>query len=172
MKRIESGLRPSCLPDCNSVPPDSLSDRVAADLDDATLAHVTAMRVPFDQLRQAAAQIAGVLVLAVSGGSGAAGHPMLNLARTARLEANDVVLCTQPPARGAHHHRHLVRASRAIGAALDAVRLHMRGSDDPGTDAVLRPLRAGFTELQRAAAALPGFEVVAFSQGCCARHPA
>jgi len=37
---------------------------------------------------------------------------------------------------------------------------------------VLAPLRAGFQELQWAAAALPGFEIVAFSQGCCALHAA
>ncbi len=150
------------------------SDLLACDgvggLDEATLRYVTSMRVPFDLLRQAAGQLAGVLVLAVSGRTGAAGHPMLDLAQTARRDAQDVVFGTVAPPRGVHHHRHLSRAAGLIGAALDAARLHRRGDDDAATDAVLKPLRAGFQELQQAAAALPGFEVVAFAQGCCARH--
>jgi hypothetical protein len=32
------------------------------------------------------------------------------------------------------------------------------------------PLRAAYRELQWAALALPGFEIVALSQGCCAAH--
>ena len=166
------GLRPPILPDCDALSalPPSGAEGLAADLDDETFSYVAAMRVPFDLLRQAAGQIAGVLVLAVSGSHGAAGHPMLDLAHTALQEANDAVLGLRPPPRGAHHHRHLARAARAIGTALAAARLHMRGSDDAATDAVLRPLRAGFQELQWAATTLPGFEVVAFSQGCCARH--
>ena len=141
------------------------------DLDEATLGYVEAMREPFDRLRQAAGQIAGVLVLGVTGGRGVAGHPMLDLADTARRAADDAVRGTRPPPRGAHHHRHLAEATRLVAAALEAARLHLR-ADDAATDAILVPLRAGFRELQWAAAALPGFEVVAFSQGCCARHPA
>jgi hypothetical protein len=34
-------------------------------------------------------------------------------------------------------------------------------------DPILTPLRAGYTHLQHAANALPGFEMVAFDQGCC-----
>jgi hypothetical protein len=168
MKRIDAGLRPPSLPDCEvpalAAPPDGL--------DDATLAYVTETRVPFDMLRQAAGQIAGVLVLAVSAQRGAAGHPMLDLANAARTEANDLLRRTSPPPRGAHHHRHLLAAARAIGMALAATRRHLRAADDAGVDAILAPLRAGYQELQWAANALPGFEVVAFSQGCCARHAA
>lgn len=158
MKRIGAGARPPGLPACEG-------------LDEATLGYVAAMREPFEQLRQAAGQIAGVLVLGVTGGRGVAGHPMLELADTARRAAEDAVRSTSPPRRGAHHHRHLAEAARLVAAALDAARLHLR-ADDAGTDAILVPLRAGFRELQWAAAALPGFEVVAFSQGCCARHQA
>jgi len=74
------------------------------------------------------------------------------------------------PPRSAHHHRHLVRALEQLGLALAAARLNLRASDEAGTDAIMAPLRAGFSELQSAANVLPGFEVVAFSQGCCARH--
>jgi hypothetical protein len=141
------------------------------DLDDGTLRYVAAMRAAFDPLRQAAGQLAGVLVLAVASGGGAAGHPMLDLADAALREAKDTISTTRPPPRGAHHHRHVTRAAELIAAALDAARRHRRGADDAATDAALLPLRAGFQELQLAAAVLPGFEVVAFEQGCCARHP-
>jgi hypothetical protein len=128
------------------------------------------MQPPFEQLRQAAGQIAGVLVLAVVARQGTAGHPMLDLADTARQAAAEAVLSCRPPARGEHHHRHLMLAARAIAASIDAARLHLRGTNEAGTDSVLRPLRAGYQELQWAANALPGFETVAFAQGCCGRH--
>lgn len=153
---------------CDEIALPALADDAA--LDAATLAYVAAARAPFDALRQAAGQIAGVLVLAVSSKKGAAGHPMLDLADAARTEAIDSIRRLHPPPRAAHHHRHLAQAAQLIGLALDAARLHRTGDDDARTDAVMRPLRAGFRELQWAAGALPGFEVVAFSQGCCARH--
>lgn len=157
---------------CDGGLPVRMSGNPGAALDDATLTYVDAMRAPFDLLRQAAAQVAGVLVLAVSGNHGTAGHPMLDLAASAQLEASDALRRAPPPRRARHHHLHLLHAGTNIGLALEAARLHLRGSDEAGTDAVLRPLRAGFQELQRAAAALPGLEIVAFSQGCCAQHPA
>ncbi len=155
-------IKPSSLP--------SGHDALAG-LDEATLRYVMAMRVPFDLLRQAAGQLAGVLVLAVSTRTGVAGHPMLELARAARREAQEAVLATKPPPRGTHHHRHVSRAADMITLALDAAYLHRRGDDDTATDGVLRPLRCGFQELRQAAAAVPGFEVVDFAQGCCARRP-
>jgi hypothetical protein len=166
MKRIEAGPRPPSLPECDLPALAEMPDT----LDDATLAYVTAMREPFDLVRQAAGQIAGVLVLAVAACRGAAGHPMLDLANTGLQQANDAILGARAPPAGAHHHRHLGNAARGICAALEAARRNLR-ADDPGTDAILGPLRAGYRELQWAAAALPGFEVVAFSQGCCARPP-
>jgi hypothetical protein len=38
-----------------------------------------------------------------------------------------------------------------------------------GRDPILTPLRAGYADLQRAADALPGFDLIAFDRGCCAR---
>lgn len=167
MKRIAAGMQPPSLPACD-LP--ALSGTPEG-LDETTLAYVTAMREPFDLLRQAAGQIAGVLVLAASAGRAAAGHPMLDLANAARQQADDALLRRRPPPVCAHHHRHLRAAARAIGVALAAVRRHLRADDEAGMDATLEPLRAGYQELQWAASALPGFEVVAFSQGCCARAP-
>lgn len=172
MKRLGDGALPPALPVCEALPDPALPTVDPQALDAATYGYVTAMQLPFEQLRQAAGQIAGVLVLAVTTKQGTAGHPMLDLADSARQAAADAVQGCRPPARGAHHHRHLVLAGRAVAAAIAAARLNRRGGDDAGTDAVLGPLRAGYQELQWAAAALPGFETVAFSQGCCARHGA
>jgi len=140
-------------------------------LDDATLVYVATMHKAFDHLRQVAGQLAGLLVLAVAGGYGVAGHPMLELIDTALSAATDAVR-RRPPPRGAHQHRHLLRALDQLGLALAAARLHLRAGYDAEIDAIMVPLRAGFAELQWAANVLPGFEVVAFSQGCCARHAA
>jgi hypothetical protein len=172
MKLFAQGLRPPSLPACDMLALPDVTGALADTLDEATLRYVEAMRLPFDQLRQAAGQIAGVLVLAMTVTGGAAGHPMLDLADTAQREAQEAISRARPPPRGMHHHRHLVDAARDIATALDAARRHMRGADDAATDAVMQPLRAGYRSLQWAAGALPGFEVVAFSQGCCAQHPA
>lgn len=172
MTRFAAVPPPPRLPACEALPGPDAPASLPVPLDDATLGYVAEMREVFDRLRQAAGQLAGVLVLAVAGGQGVAGHPMLELADTALRAADDAVRSRRPPPRGAHHHRHLARASERLGVALAAARLHLRAGDEAGTDAILAPLRAGFTELQRAADVLPGFEVVAFSQGCCARHAA
>ncbi len=141
-----------------------------ATMDGPTFDYVASMQMPFEQLRHAAGQIAGVLVLATVTRQGTAGHPMLDLADTARREASEAIGTCRPPPPAEHHHRHLSLAAREIAAALDAARRMLRGGDDAALDTVLVPLRAGYRELQWAAGALPGFEVVAFSQGCCARH--
>lgn len=155
---------------CEALPDPRLPDMDPQTLDEATCAYVTAMQLPFEQLRQAAGQLAGVLVLAAATKQGAAGHPMLDLADRARREAAEAIRACHPPSQGTHHHLHLTQAARGIAAALDAARRWLRGEDEAAADAVMVPLRAGYRDLQWAAGALPGFEIVAFSQGCCARH--
>lgn len=175
MRRIEQGLRPSLVAEAVVPEPGGggpLQDVLAAGLDDATARYVLHARVPFDLLRQAAGQLAGLLVLAAAGGSSAQDHPMLELAGGCVAEALDGLRILSPPDRGTHHHRHLLRAATAIGAALGSARARLHRRDDASMDAILVPLRTGFRHLQWAAGALPGFEVVAFGQGCCATHPA
>ena len=138
-------------------------------LNHATAAYVMAARPAFDGLRQAAGQLAGVLVLAAACGRSAPGHPMLAVAREVWAEAMDVIRRLEAPEPGRHHHRHLRSAAVAIGRALAEARC-LSGNNATVVDVILRPLRDGFQELQWAAGALPGFEIVAFEQGCCARH--
>lgn len=146
-------------------------ESLPAPLTDATVSYILAVRPAFDDLRQAAGQLAGVLVLAASGGRSALGHPMLALAESIWAEAVDVIRSQEAPAAGQRHHFYLRRAASAIGRALRAAR-HLPSRAPTDVDTVLQPLRAGFRALQRAAGELPGFEVVAFEQGCCASHPA
>jgi hypothetical protein len=56
----------------------------------------------------------------------------------------------------------LLEASAFLGAALTAAREGIQ------IDPVIVPLRLAYEHLQKSASALPGFEIVAFAQGCCA----
>jgi hypothetical protein len=143
---------------------------LAAGLDDRTTAYVLKTRKPFGSARQAAGQLAGVLVLAAAGSRAVdPGHPMLGLAALAIEEAQDELRSCAPPPRGRHHHRHLLQAIRNIGEAVDRTRQRRTiGGEDVGT--LLALLRSGWQELHRASATLPGFEIVAFDQACCAIH--
>jgi hypothetical protein len=143
---------------------------LAANLDDRTIAYAIAMQAPFEHLRQAAAQLAGLLVLAAVGSRTATPyHPMLVLASQAYDEATGAIRATATSPRGKHHHEHLMRAASWIGRALS----HARASSNATSldvDPTLSLLRRGWRELQRAAGALPGFEIVAFEHSCCALH--
>jgi hypothetical protein len=143
-----------------------------ARIDDATAAYVAAMRDPFELLRQAEAQIAALLVLASASGQAIAGHPMLDLAAEATREAEDGIRAVRVPARAHHHHRHVLEALRNIQLAVSAARRCLVRRDEAAIDAVLGPLRAAHQNLIWATGALPGFEIVALSQACCAQHAA
>ncbi len=148
---------------------DTFDDLANIELDDATAAYVLAMRNPFELLRRAAAQLAGLMVLAASGARNVAAHPMLDLAVEAQAEADDLVRSESAaaPARAEHHRLHLLRANRALAAALAAARQDAARNDPAAVDKIMAPLHAAYRELQWAAFALPGFEIVALSQGCC-----
>jgi hypothetical protein len=154
-----------------ALPPEPVPCSAAA-IDEATAGYVAEMREPFERLRQAEAQLAGVMVLAAAGGQAIAGHPMLNLAAEAVREAEDGIRATRVPAPAAHHHRHVLHAMRDIQAALTAARRCLVGRDETAIDAVLGPLRGAHRHLLWATGALPGFEMVALSQSCCAQHAA
>src|SRR5262249_6343543 len=121
-----------------------------------------------EDLRQVAAHLAGLLVLVVSGANGAAAeHPTVEKMRRLCDEAADAVRRARPSARARRHHEELLAACSALELALAAARRSLGRSGSPEIDPILVPLRAGYMRLQRAAAALPGFELVAFDHGCC-----
>jgi hypothetical protein len=142
---------------------------VSDPLDDSTVAYVLAARPHFESLRDVAAQLAGLLVLAASGARSAApDHPMLRSAEVRFAESKDGLAALRSPERARPHHRHLTRAADSIDAALAAARDRLgRPAADDAFEPVLAPLKAGYAHLQRASNALPGFEIVSFDHACC-----
>ena len=138
-------------------------------LDDQTVTYVLDARPHFDNLRQVAAQLAGVLVLAATGARSAAPeHPMLHAAEQLFQESADGIRRARATGRALSHHQHLTQAAASIETALSIARDRLGRPDGRvDLDPILTPLRAGYTHLQQAANALPGFEMVAFDQGCC-----
>ena len=138
-------------------------------LDDLTVTYVLAARPHFENLRHIAAQLAGVLVLAATGARSAApDHPLLQSAESLCQESIDGIRRTRTTDRARRHHQHLTQAAAALDTALTAARDRL-GRPDGRTDLdpIMIPLRAGYSHLQHAANALPGFEMIAFEQGCC-----
>jgi len=137
-------------------------------LDDPTVAYVIASQPQFEDLRQVAAQLAGLLVLKATGSREASpDHPMLTAAERLLEEACARLQDARPTERARPHAARLRKAADALAIALSATRaaLATAGDIDP-----LNPLRTAYDELQHASRALPGFRMVAFEQGCCAGH--
>jgi hypothetical protein len=133
-------------------------------IDDATAAYIVENQKCFEDLKQVASQLAGLLVLAAAGSKEAApDHPMVGAAAELFREADDLLQLARPTHRARRHHEHLVRAASLIGTALQAA------DDYLVIDPILIPLRAGYAELERAADALPGFEKVSYERACCGR---
>jgi hypothetical protein len=130
-------------------------------IDDATAVYIVENQKCFEDLKQVASQLAGLLVLKASGSKEAApDHPMLGTARELFREAENALRRARPTERARRHHRHLANAAKLIG---EAFKEPCEGGD------ILIPLRAGYSELERAADALPGFEKVSYERACCAR---
>ena len=124
--------------------------------DDSTTAYVIATQPYFEDLKQVAAQLAGLLVL--EGAGAAADHPMLLSAQAVWRNAVDGLRSTRVPECARVHHGHLIAAARNLSAALQ------------GTGDKLIPLERSYAELRAASHALPGFPMISFEQGCCAVH--
>jgi hypothetical protein len=128
-------------------------------LDDATAAYIVENQKCFEDLKQVASQLAGLLVLAAAGSKEAVpDHPMIGTARELFHEADDALQRARPTERARRHHDHLSRAAKLIGEALQ---------EPFGGRDILVPLRAGYTELECAADSLPGFEKVSYERACC-----
>jgi hypothetical protein len=144
---------------------------VTREIDDRTVAYVIAAQPVFEDLRQVAAELAGMLVLSATGAKAAApDHPMLGAASQLFAQATENVQRLQPPANGGArvHHDALLHAAFLLRDALAAARVELgKPPASADLDAPLIPLRHAYDALQRAASALPGFQMVAFDQGCC-----
>lgn len=170
--RDDATALPASAYGCESVGMDRTSpgDGFAPEVDPGLFDYVVAAQGRFDGLRQCAAQMAGLLVLAAAGGRTDPGHPMLELARNAHGAAADATYGARVPAGAEHHHRHMAAAAKALSAALKAMPYALARRNEEAVDRACGPLQAGFRELQNASRCLPGFEIVDFEQGCCAEH--
>jgi hypothetical protein len=140
-------------------------------IDDETAAYVIDSRKHFEDLRQVTAQLAGLLVLAAAGANSAApDHPLVETAEQLLHDADDGIRRARVPVGARQHHHCLLAAIAALRHAVDAAHTHLgRRSPAGDLDPILMPLRAGYAHLQRAADTLPGFDMIAFDRGCCAR---
>jgi hypothetical protein len=130
--------------------------------DDATATYILENQRCFEDLKQVASQLAGLLVLAAAGSNEAApDHPALARARELFREAHEAFQIARPTVRARKHHAHMTRAFEDLGAALQLSELRI------DVDGIVMPLRAGYAELERAADALPGFEKVSYARACC-----
>ena len=123
-------------------------------IDDQTTAYILAVQAHFEDLKQVAAQLAGLLVLEAAGA--APDHPMLMSAGQAYKNAADGLKCIPVTARARVHHKHLLAAAEKLDEALRA------GGD------TLRLLEGAYAELRSASRTLPGFQMISLERGCCA----
>lgn len=124
------------------------------EIDDQTVEYTLAAQTWFEDLKQVAAQLAGLLVLEAAGA--APDHPMRLSAQRVYQSAVDGLRSARVPARARRHHDHLLAASRKLGEALGT-------KGDP-----LVFLESAYAELRSASRTLPGFQMISFEHGCCA----
>lgn len=131
-------------------------------MDEQTVAYILATRKHFEDLRQVAAQLAGLLVLAAAGGKSATpDHPMLDAAEQLYRSAAEGVRSARPTERARRHHDHLLRAAETLGGAVARARAGIE------VDPILHSVKAAYAALQLACRELPGFEIISFEHGCC-----
>jgi hypothetical protein len=128
------------------------------EIDDQIVEYILAAQSWFEDLKQVAAQLAGILVLEAAGSksNAAPDHPMHLSAERVYKSAVDGLRSARVPARARRHHDHLLAASGKLNDAL-----HTKG--DP-----LVFLESAYAELRSASRTLPGFQMISFEHGCCA----
>jgi len=170
MRQVEDGIhlpRPGL---CVAVTPDIGAAEMPEGLDDRTLDYIERARAVFDGIARISGQLAGLLILAAAGARSAQGHPMFALIEEARDEVVSALAALRPTEAARHHHRHLMRAARALSKAVEAAARDLHRWDGPMMEDVTQALRHANQQLQWATRALPGFAVVDLRQSCCAMH--
>ena len=125
------------------------------EIDDQTVAYILATQTYFEDLKQVAAQLAGLLVLSAAGSKSAVPlQPIEELYNHAADGLKSVRVTT----RARRHHESLESALAQLGDALS----HAKGTGDP-----LIPLESAYADLRSASKTLPGYEMVSFESCCC-----
>lgn len=139
----------------------------SADLDERTLAYVVDAQRPFDDLRHAVAQISGWLVLAALHTRDAVGdHPALVRADALIGDSIAAMREIRVTDRARVHYNCLSRAGQALASAIRDARTRPRIRTDADIRRVSATVRTAYAQLARAAAALPGFELISFEHAC------
>jgi hypothetical protein len=126
-------------------------------VDDQTAAYIIVTQKYFEDLKQVAGQIAGLLVLAAARSKDTGpDHPMLRSAEQLYKQAAEGLRSVSVSARARIHHDHLLKALAQLGGALS-------NAGDP-----LVQLQAAYAELRSASRTLPGFQMMSFERACCA----
>ena len=117
-------------------------------IDDKTVRYISAVYPAFEDLKQAASQLAGLLVLNKR-------DPELRRSAEEACKRAADTLATPVPAQAKTHHEYLLKAAAKLDRAL-------RSSVD-----TLPILKSACTDLRAASHTLPGFEMVSFDHACC-----
>jgi hypothetical protein len=152
--------------------PEEITVRATGDrenIDDETVAYILPAQKYFEDLRQVAAQLAGLLVLAAAGSKSAPpDHPMLEVAKQLHKSATAGIRGLRATERASAHRDYLSRAAAALECALSSAQTHLSSAGRSAEiEPILHPLQAAYAQLQLAEAALPGFEIISFDQACC-----
>lgn len=151
-------------------PSESVRGIMNADIDDGSIAYAIGMQLPFECLRNAAAQLAGVLILAATGSrSGSPDHPIVAVAADNHQQALDGMNALKVPDGSRHRHLHMIRASSLIADAVVTFK-SVAARKSSNIDAALALLVRGWSELRLASVSLPGCEIVDLQHACCADH--
>lgn len=149
---------------------ESIHGVINADTEDGSVAYAIGIQLPFERLRNAAAQLAGVLILATTGNRSASpDHPIVAVAADNHRRAIDGMSAVKVPEGSRHRHLHMVRASSLIAGAVVKFK-SVATRNGSNVDAALALLVRGWSELRLASASLPGCEIVDLKQACCAEH--
>ena len=124
-------------------------------IDDQTVAYILATQTYFEDLKQVAAQLAGLLVLSAAGSKSTVPlQPIEELYNHAADGLKSVRVTT----RARRHHDSLQTALAKLGDALSSAK---------GTGDALIPLESAYADLRSASRTLPGFEMISFDNCCC-----
>jgi signal transduction histidine kinase len=140
-------------------------------LPDSAMSYAVAVLPGFEGLKYAASLLAGVLVLAFTGaGTNLNDHSLERMALAEIEQAEAVIRMARVTERTAHHHHHLKNALTAIRHVAERLQEAFVIGAAGNFDQIISELNHGWDELRRASKHLPGFEVIDFSQSCCAIH--
>jgi hypothetical protein len=173
-KKVVTGIR-CTINDPHDLVPDREENLATSGkdiLNEAILEYVAAARPAQELLRQLLTQIAGyALVLMTREKPASRAEASILMARTSADRACDQLRALKVPAAAAHHYHHLSNAGEAIRWAMIAAEKCASGAAaDSERNALTHALKTASEHLRATARWLPGFDLVDFSQACCAAH--